>query len=87
MIDIKDMEEHIVHIILFRLNNTLKSHALYAQSSFNPPNSPSMRQCAQGELYYANIVRINMLTVSLQGMRKCVEQEQSPVVNVKGLSV
>lgn len=85
MIDIKDMEEHIVHIVLFRLNNTLKSHAIYAQNSFNLPNLSSMRQCAQEELYYANIVRINMLTVSLQGMRKCVEQELSLVVNVKDL--
>ena len=47
MVDIKDMDEHIVKMLLFRLMNTLKNRVRIAQRNSSPLISPSMRLSAQ----------------------------------------
>ena len=87
MIDIKDMEDHIVINSLFRNNSTAKSPALCVPSNSSQINLPSTNYRAPEGQSFANIVKIIMLITSLQGMKKCAEPGQGLALNVKDSSV
>lgn len=85
MIDIKDIDEHIVkiYINIYRNNNIQKKYVNYVNNNFNHLNYLNINLIVQEDQYNVNIVKINMHIYNLQGINKCVELELNHVHYVK----
>lgn len=86
MIDIKDMEEHIVIFMLFFRKNCIRRKLVdcviknFSQVSWLDTNLHVLE-----DQYYVNIAKITMRIQSFQGMNRCVVQGLNLVHNARDL--